>query len=336
MPPATHPFLQPLPLAGGRLSLPDRLPPGPMEGITAGAFVRVLTTRGLARSWITPFLRISTAVPRPARLRERLAEFLDAATAFQLPSVVQLMGTDIPLLAAAAAEIVRLPGIVGIDLNCACPSPTVVRNGAGGARLAEPRWIHDALLALRRACPEHGVSVKLRSGLRSPHELPALLAAVRSAQPDFVMLHWRTVAEGYHAAPDAGDRLKRARQLLPGIPLLASGNVFTPAAALALHRETGVDGVTPARGLLRNPWLLAEIRAAAAGQPAAERGAAEKAAFLLSLAQTAAAGPERWRRGFLLELARHLFGLGSPRFQALAAAADAESFQAALRAEAGP
>lgn len=316
-----HPWLRPLPLAGGRRSLPDRILPGPMEGITAASFVRVLTARRLVTAWVTPFIRLSTGVPRDSRLREKLAEFQPPAGA--LPVVVQLMGTDIPLLAATAARLAAL-GVAGVDLNCACPSKVVLSHGGGGARLADPGWIRDALLALRQAAPGIGVSVKLRTGMKDASaELPGILAAASAARPDFIMLHYRTVAEGYRPAADGWDRVARARERLPaGIPLLASGDVFSAADAMELHRRTGADGVTPARGLLRNPWLLEEIRAACRGEPAPPApSAAAKEAFLLSLVEDAR-GHGAVRRGFILEMARNLFGTESAVFRRFAGAAD--------------
>ncbi len=313
-------WLEPLPLAGGRRALPCRILPGPMEGVTDGSFCRVMARRGLVRAWVTPFIRISTAVPRPARLCERLDPFFAPAAG---PVVVQLMGTDIPLLLATAERVAEL-GAAGVDLNCACPSKVVLANGAGGARLRDPHWIREALGGLRRAVPGLGVSVKLRAGFAdSATELPAILAAVREAHPDFVMMHFRTAHEEYRAVPDGWRRLAAAKRLLgPDIPLLGAGDLFSAAAALDMWRQTGVDGVTPARGLLRNPWLLREIEAACGGAPTTpDRAPAqtERAAFLRELVETSAAADE-WRPGFVLELARNLFGVESPLFAALAAA----------------
>lgn len=298
-PTTTHPWIEPLRLPGGH-SLPNRILPGPMEGITPGAFCRVFAAHGLARSWITPFIRISTGVPRRARLRERLDSFLETG----LPTLVQIMGTNIERLAETAARLVEFP-VAGIDLNCACPSPTVVRNGAGGRRLAEPSWIRDALLALRRACPKHGISVKLRSGLASPDEMVDILDAVREAAPDLIILHCRTVAEAYRPIPDRVARFRRARELVPDLPLIGSGDVFTTDAALELFREAQLDGVAPARGLLRNPWLLCDIENACRDLPSVQPPPHARQRVLLDIArdvQRQGAGG----RGFLIQLARHL------------------------------
>jgi tRNA-dihydrouridine synthase len=43
--------------------------------------------------------------------------------------------------------------------------------------------------------------------------------------------------------------------------------VFTAEAAIDMLRQTGVDGVTAARGAIGNPWIFAQARALAAGRP---------------------------------------------------------------------
>jgi tRNA-dihydrouridine synthase C len=294
-----------------------------MEGITTGSFCAVMNALGLVSVWVTPFIRVSEGTLRPARLRERLSAFAP------LPMIVQVMGTDIPLLTATAARLAREPGVIGIDLNCACPVPIVVSNGAGGARLRHPTWIRDALIALRRACPTTGISVKIRAGFESPDELPDICEAVRDAQPDFVMLHYRTVREQYRAAPDGLRRLAWARGLLPGVPLFGSGDVFGVAAAARMFDVTDVDGVTPARGLVANPWLLRDIEAACRGEDVPARTDTETGDFLRRVIVEADRGGT-WRSGFVLELARHQFGREHPLFQRLARADSAAAMLAVL------
>jgi len=303
--------------------LPGRVLPGPMEGITAGAFCAVMNELKLVSVWVTPFIRVAEGILRPARIRDRLRAFAP------LPVVVQVMGTDIPLLAATAGRLAIEPGVIGIDLNCACPSPTVVANGAGGGRLRHPQWIRDALLALRQACPTTGISVKVRVGMQSDEELPRICQAVREGQPDFVMMHYRTVEEQYGAARHGLRRLARARALLPGVPLFGSGDLYTAEAAARMFAVAAVDGVTPARGLVANPWLLRDIEAACRGDDVPVRTEAEKREFLRRLiAEAERTGT--WRSGFVLEVARHQFGREHPLFDRLLAADSAAAMLAAL------
>jgi tRNA-dihydrouridine synthase len=278
---------------------------------------------GLVAAWVTPFIRVSEGVLRPARIRERLRAFSP------LPLIVQVMGTDIPLLAATAARLALEAGVVGIDLNCACPTPIVVSNGAGGGRLRHPPWIREALVALRHACPAVGISVKVRAGLHSDRELPGICEAVRDGQPDFVVMHYRTVDEGYGPAPLGLVRLARARECLAGLPLLGSGDLFTTEGAARMFDVAAVDGIAPARGLVANPWLLRDIESECRGTAAPERTDADRRDFLRRLIGEA----ERtgtWRRGFVLEVARHQFGRSHPTFERLMAAASAAAMLSAL------
>jgi tRNA-dihydrouridine synthase len=48
---------------------------------------------------------------------------------------------------------------------------------------------------------------------------------------------------------------------------LGSGDLFSPQNCLAMIRQTGVDGVTVARGAIGNPWIFSQARALAAGLP---------------------------------------------------------------------
>ncbi len=303
-------WLEPLPLPGGK-SLPSRIIPGPMEGVMGHPFCHTMAKQSLVRCWLTPFIRISTGVPRPSRLTHRLEPF----TATNLPVMAQIMGTDIAKLRDSARRLADL-GVAGIDLNCACPSKIVVGNGAGGARLKNPNWIHEAVGAIRQACPDCGVSVKLRTGFDSPREMDEILAAARSANPDLVILHFRTVAEQYRKVPDGWTRLARAKELLPDIPLFASGDLFSPSHALDLYRQTGVDGIAPARGLLKNPWLLRDIECACQGKPVQEHTDTDKLAFLQTLA-TAGLQEGVIKSGFVVEFAANLLGSSHPTFQTL-------------------
>ena len=315
-------WLEPLPLPGGH-ALPGRVLPGPMEGITAGAFCTVMNELGLVSAWVTPFIRVSEGILRPARVRDRLRAFAP------LPVVVQIMGTDIPLMAATAARVALEAGVAGIDLNCACPTPIVVANGGGGGRLQHPLWIRDALIALRQACPDAGISVKIRVGMASEDELPRICDAVREGRPDFVVVHYRTVDERYRPAPRGLRRLAHARDLLPGVTLFGSGDLYSVESAARMFDAAAVDGVTPARGLVANPWLLRDIETDCRGDEVPARTEAEPRHFLRRLI-VEADRTGTWRPGFVLEVARHQFGREHPLFERLVAATSARAMLTAL------
>ncbi len=290
-------WLSPLPLTGGG-NLPNRIVPGAMEGLTGGLMLQALTQAQLVDCWIRPFIRVSNAVPGRRCLAAKLQPFLQT----RLPLVVQLMGTHTELIAETARTCTEL-GADAIDLNCACPSKMVVASHAGGALLLQPQWIHDTLRAIRHACPSSGLAVKLRSGFANPQEMPDILAAVAAANPDFVILHFRTVREMYDHTPGRIERFAHARQLLPHINLLGSGDIFRVEDALALWHEARLDGVAVARGLLRNPWLIRDIAAVLNGGPAPARSDRDTLNFIVNLAE-AAQRQGLVKLGVILEIAR--------------------------------
>jgi tRNA-dihydrouridine synthase len=48
--------------------------------------------------------------------------------------------------------------------------------------------------------------------------------------------------------------------------ILGSGDLFTPHDCLEMLRQTGIDGVTVARGAIGNPWIFRQCLALAAGE----------------------------------------------------------------------
>ena len=274
--------------------------------------MELFTALRLVDSWFTPFIRISCGVPRLSRFKARLAPFFSSG----LPVIAQLLGTDTERLAESAARLHSL-GAVCVDLNCACPSPQVLGSGGGGKSLLHPQWIKDTLLAMKTASNGKPVSVKLRCAYASPDEMEDIAAAVREASPDLVTCHFRTVMEMYEPVEDGHERLAKMHSLLGSIPFFGSGDIFTVQDALKMRSIAGVDGIAPARGLMKNPMLLREIRAACQGQPTGQMqmSSQEKLQFLEQLGQLS--GQSRKHQVFILKIARTMFGEDSQEFRCL-------------------
>jgi len=300
-------LLQPVALPGGRM-IPSRILPGPMEGIMTAEYCQAMMEFDLLPAWVTPFIRISCGTPRVKKLEGRLKPFRP------LPIIAQIMGTYREHLAGTARILSGFDGVVGVELNCACSSNTVIRSGAGSSQLRNPEWIRDTLLNMREASVGGGIGVKIRSGFESPEELPRILEAVSAARPDWIVLHYRTGSEMFRHVSDGHERLMVARRLLPDTFLLGTGDLFSAAQALEMVRKASVDGVTPARGLMHNPWLIRDIEAVCRGETPPER---DITPFLLRLVELVSKDP-RGRYGLILEIARNVWGRGSERFKALA------------------
>jgi len=276
--------------------------PGPMEGVASAAFVRAANSLGLVSRWMTPFVRLSVAVPKKNRLKGFLAPFLGSG----LPVTSQLMGTDAGLIARAAELCLEL-GAAGINLNFGCPSRRVVNGGAGGGALKDPGRAAELLAEVGEALPGVPLSVKMRSGWRDFAEFDCLIDRLRStgaAQKFFI--HHRTVAEMYREVPDRMVRFEHIAARCADVPLVLNGDIGNADDARELVKRTGVSGVMCARTWMRDPFLLRRIEKNDAPDP--ETG---REMFYAELVRSGVAG------GALIELAKLLFGAADPHFTKL-------------------
>ncbi len=271
-----------------------------------GEFCRTMMEFDLVPMWITPFIRVSDNVARRSKLVAAIEQFRP------LPFIAQIMGNNRSCLAGTAERLASIPDCLGIELNCSCPSPTVVRRQAGGALLRTPSWICDTVRHMQdRAGP--AVGVKLRSGFDTADELENVLAIVCDADPAWITFHHRTVQESYTAVPEARQRFRRARACLGKRIMLASGDLFSVDDCLSLASNVNVDGLTPARGLLRNPWLIRAAEAACRGE---SYESPHVHSFLIRLAELTAER-RRWHPGLILEIATNLWDPTDERFAKL-------------------
>jgi tRNA-dihydrouridine synthase len=80
-------------------------------------------------------------------------------------------------------------------------------------------------------------------------------------------IHGRTVMQQYEGASQ-WSFLRDVKERYPSKTILGSGDLFTAEDCLRMIEQTGVDGVTVARGAIGNPWIFAQTRALARGQTA--------------------------------------------------------------------
>ena len=166
--------------------------------------------------------------------------------------------TGSPEAAGGAVPLLTGYGPTVIDLNCGCPVPKVIKNGAGSALMKDPSTIGRIVDALKRET-DIPVSVKIRTGW--DHQHYTYLEAGRIAQEAgacLVTLHGRTRSQGYGGRAD-WEAIAHLKNEL-SIPVVGNGDIFSAADAKRMLDETGCDGVMVARGGLGNPFLFREIR----------------------------------------------------------------------------
>ena len=178
------------------------------------------------------------------------------------PVGAQLVGTE-PKMMSAAAKLLFDVGYDLIDLNFACPAPKVLRRGRGGTMLKNPKGVLEIYRSVREAvpCP---VTMKLRISYdeseASRDDFWQIAENAAAEGIDALIIHGRTVAQDYRGKAD-WNILTEVKCRFPSTTIIGSGDIFSPEIILERLKETGIDGITVARGAIGNPWIFSQARA---------------------------------------------------------------------------
>ena len=222
-----------------------------MQDVTDLPFWTVMHRYGGPDLYFTEYFRVH---PTYSLDRQILKSIVENPTG--RPVIAQMIGNDIPSLVRVARELQKLP-VLAIDLNLGCPAPVVYKKCAGGGLLREPDRVAGILSALREAI-EIPFTVKTRVGFDSVDLFEKFLEIFLRSEIDLLTVHGRTVQEMYRS-PVRYDLIRMAAGRMK-CPVLANGNISSPAKAAQVLQETGVKGWMIGRGAIRNPWIFQQIR----------------------------------------------------------------------------
>ncbi len=201
--------------------------------------------------------------------RKRTSHFLHLSDEDH-PVAGQLMGAEPQQFAAGALRLSEA-GFDVIDINFGCPVKKVLGRCRGGYHLSQPEVALDIVRRTRDIVPpEIPVTIKMRRGLDDSTQSRDHFFQILDGAFDYgiagITVHGRTVVQKY-VGPSRWEFLRDVKQHVGDKTILGSGDLFTAQDCLDMIKETGVDGVTVARGAIGNPWIFSEARALAAGRP---------------------------------------------------------------------
>jgi tRNA-dihydrouridine synthase B len=107
---------------------------------------------------------------------------------------------------------------------------------------------------------------------------PVLAKMVQDAGASAIAVHGRTAAQSYSGLADWDLVAEIAESL--DIPVFGSGDCLEPQQVID-RMNSGVQGVLVGRGVLRNPWILAQAMDVAAGRPPRVVTLVDRGQFLL-------------------------------------------------------
>ena len=182
----------------------------------------------------------------------------------------QLMGSDPDQFAAGALKLVEA-GFDVIDINFGCPVKKVLGRCRGGFHLSQPATAIEIIQRTRDVVPSAiPVTVKMRRGIddsqESRNNFFTILDGAFQSGVSAVTVHGRTVEQRY-VGPSRWAFLEEVKKHVGSHTVLGSGDLFSAEDCLAMLRQTGVDGVTVARGAIGNPWIFQQAIVLANGNP---------------------------------------------------------------------
>jgi tRNA-dihydrouridine synthase B len=250
-----------------------------MAGMTDSAFRRLVKRHGGCGLVVTEMVSSEGLV----RGIDRTLEYAEY-TEEERPVSIQIFGGD-PVKMADAAQIVEGMGADIVDVNMGCPVPKIAKHHAGCSLMREPEHAATVIAAMAKSV-RIPVTVKMRAGWNdASRNAPELARRVQDAGAAAVTIHGRTAEQSYSGLAD-WDLVSGVAGSLR-IPVLGSGDCVEPEQVVHRLNHTGTDlprpisGVLVGRGVLRNPWILAQAADIAAGRPPRKVSMEQRGQFLL-------------------------------------------------------
>lgn len=173
------------------------------------------------------------------------------------PYSIQLAGSDQEVMRRAVEHVNILEGISVIDLNCGCPAPKIVNNLQGSSLLTDLPKMAETIRTIKKYSNKEFVSVKIRLGFNDKNHVE-IAKICEDNGADFIAVHGRTRA-GRYKAPVDYDAIREIKEAI-SIPVIANGDIDSPAKAKWVLEYTGADGVMIGRAAVGKPWIFHQIK----------------------------------------------------------------------------
>ncbi len=212
-------------------------------------------------SALAPFIPTVTGkVIKPKLLSDILPEKNKA-----MPVVPQIIGKEPSDIIVLAKTIYDL-GYEEVNWNLGCPWKFVAKKMRGSGLLPHPDKV-DAILDQVLSEIPGKFSVKVRLGLKTEHDLKALIPVLNKHDLSEVIIHPRTAVQMYDGVVDI-DMFSECFEMLTH-KVVYNGDITSVGFYQALQeRFPAIDKWMIGRGVIVNPFLAAEIKGATPLPPA--------------------------------------------------------------------
>jgi tRNA-dihydrouridine synthase B len=176
-------------------------------------------------------------------------------TDFERPVALQIFGSEPDILLDAAQKIESIADIV--DINMGCPVSKVLKSKSGGFLLQDEDKVKQIISKIAGKITKP-LTVKLRIGWDNNNINVFNIARIaQSSGAAAISIHGRTVKQGFTGEVNY-EIIKKVKELV-NIPVIASGDIDSPAKAKQALDYTGCDAVMIGRASKGTPWIFFNI-----------------------------------------------------------------------------
>ena len=243
------------PLAIGAVETRNRVFLAPMSGITDEPFRRRAYRHGAG-------LVVSEMVASGELAKGRAGTGIRIRHSGLPVHMIQLAGREAHHM-AEAARIAAGEGADIIDINMGCPAKKVTGGYSGSALM---RDLDHAISLIDAVVGAVGVPVTVKTRLgwdEATLNAPMLARRAEQAGVKMITVHGRTRCQFYQGKAD-WRAIARVKQAV-SVPVVANGDVATPADAVEILQKSGADAVMIGRAHYGAPWAAGAIAHTAAG-----------------------------------------------------------------------
>lgn len=237
----------------GSLKINGHAALAPMAGVADRAFRELCV--GYGASYVVSEMISAKGVSLGDRKSKQLMQLSEA----ERPAGVQIFGNDPEIMAESVKTILEVqPQFV--DINMGCPAPKIAGNGGGASLMRNPALAEQIVAAVKNACGELPVTVKIRAGWDFD-TINAVEMAKRaeSAGAAAIAVHGRTRQQMY--APPVNHEIIAEVKKAVSIPVVGNGDISDGITAAKMLENTNCDFLMVARGALGRPWVFQQINA---------------------------------------------------------------------------
>jgi len=235
----------------GNVKLEGNLFLGPMAGVTDLPFRLLCKEKG------ADLVYTEMVSAKGIQYNNKNTESLLQIHEEERPVALQLFGAD-PVILSETAKRIEGRNFDILDINMGCPVPKVVNNGEGSSLMKNPRLIGEIVSKVSSAISKP-LTVKIRKGFHGTDNNAVEVAKIaQESGAAAVAVHART-REQYYGGKADWEVIRAVKEAL-AIPVIGSGDIFTPEDAKRMLEQTGCDGIMMARGTRGNPWIFEQIK----------------------------------------------------------------------------